>query len=114
MVDTYDTIDGVENAIKVGLELQEKGHRMIGIRLDSGDLASLSKRARDLLDEAGFPEVKIVASNDFDEHAIRDLKHAGAKITTWGIGTRLATAYDPPALGGVYKLADLAKEEGQL
>lgn len=114
LVDTYDTIDGVENAIKVGLELQEKGHRMIGIRLDSGDLASLSKRARDLLDEAGFPEVKIVASNDLDEHAIRDLKHAGAKITTWGIGTRLATAYDQPALGGVYKLAAIANEEGQL
>ena len=114
LVDTYDTLSGVEKAIKVGLELREKGHRLLGIRLDSGDLASLSKRARILLDEAGFQEAVIVASNDLDEHAIRDLKHDGAKITTWGIGTRLATAYDQPALGGVYKLAAIANEEGQL
>jgi nicotinate phosphoribosyltransferase len=114
LVDTYDTLSGVENAIKVGKELQEKGHRLIGIRLDSGDLTALSKRARDLLDEAGFPEATIIASNDLDEHAIRDLKHAGAKITSWGVGTRLATAYDQPALGGVYKLAAIANEAGQL
>ncbi len=87
---------------------------MAGIRLDSGDLAALSKTARRLLDEAGFPETAIVASNDLDEYRIAELKAAGAPITVWGVGTRLATAYDQPALGGVYKLAAIADEQGVL
>jgi len=105
LVDTYDTLEGVRNAIEVGRELREQGFEMIGVRLDSGDLAALSIGARKLLDEAGFPAAAIVASNDLDEHLVRDLKQQGAAISVWGIGTRLATAFDQPALGGVYKLA---------
>jgi len=104
LVDTWDTEEGVRNAIRTGEKLRERGHEMIGIRLDSGDLAELSKRARVLLDEAGFEGAAILASNDLDEFAIADLKERGAKIGVWGIGTKLATAYDQPALGGVYKL----------
>ena len=104
LVDTYDTLEGVRNAVLVGLKLRERGHEMIGIRLDSGDLAYLSIEARKILDEAGFPDAAILASNDLDEHLIESLKRQGAKITVWGVGTRLATAYDQPALGGVYKL----------
>ena len=107
LVDTYDTIRGVKNAIKVGKELRTKGYEFLGIRLDSGDLAYLSKEARRLLDEAGFPDASIVASNDLDEEIIASLKRQGAKIDVWGVGTKLATAYDQPALGGVYKLAAL-------
>jgi len=109
LVDTYDTLEGVKKAIKVGLKLREKGHDLLGIRLDSGDLCELSKKARELLDEAGFQGASIVASNDLDEYAISQLKQEGAKINVWGIGTKLATAYDQPALGGVYKLAALRK-----
>ena len=105
LVDTYDTIEGVKRAIEEGKKLREKGAEMVGIRLDSGDLAELSIKSRKLLDEAGFPNASIVASNDLDEYRIRDLKAKGAKINVWGVGTRLATAYDQPALGGVYKLA---------
>jgi len=105
LVDTYDTVEGVRNAILVGRKLKERGHAMVGIRLDSGDLAELSKAARVLLDDAGFPDAAIVASNNLDEYLIRDLKHQEAKINVWGIGTRLATAFDQPALGGVYKLS---------
>lgn len=105
LVDTYDTINGVKNAIEAGKRLREKGHEMVGIRLDSGDLAYLSIEARKLLDEAGFPEASIVASNDLDENIIETLKQQGAQITVWGVGTKLTTAYDNPALGGVYKLA---------
>lgn len=112
LVDTYDTIEGVHHAIQVGRELRENGYEMNGIRLDSGDLAELSITARRLLDEAGFPEASIVASNDLDEYRIRELKERGAKIGVWGVGTRLATAYDQPALGGVYKLAALRHPEG--
>lgn len=104
LVDTYDTPDGVRNAIKTGLRLRAEGHELLGIRLDSGDLVELSKEARTLLDDAGFSEAKIVASNDLDEYAIKELKDKGARIDVWGIGTKLATAYDQPALGGVYKL----------
>ncbi|MBO1320710.1 nicotinate phosphoribosyltransferase [Acanthopleuribacter pedis] len=107
LVDTYDTLVGVKRAVTVARKLAEKGHQLLGIRLDSGDLARLSTAARDILNEAGLPEVKIVASNDLDEYAIRDLKAAGAAIDMWGVGTKLATAYDQPALGGVYKLAGL-------
>lgn len=105
LVDTYDTLDGVRNAIIIGKELAEQGHRLAGIRLDSGDLAQLSKQARVLLDKAGFKDAVIVASNDLDAKAIRHLKAQGARIDVWGVGTRLVTAYDRPALGGVYKLA---------
>jgi nicotinate phosphoribosyltransferase len=105
LVDTYDTLEGVKKAIIVGRQLREKGYEMAGIRLDSGDLAELSKGARKLLDEAGFPDAAVVASNDLDEYRIAQLKEKGAKISVWGVGTRLATAYDQPALGGVYKLA---------
>ena len=104
LVDTFDTLDGVRNAITVGHELREHGHELAGIRLDSGDLAHLSIEARKLLDAAGFPNAKIVASNDLDEHLITSLHDQGARIDTWGVGTKLVTAYDQPALGGVYKL----------
>ncbi len=104
LVDTYDTLQGVRNAVCVGRELRQQGHEMIGIRLDSGDLAWLSIEARKILDDGGFPEAKIVASNDLDEKLIESLKHQGAKIDVWGVGTKLVTAYDQPALGGVYKL----------
>ncbi len=107
LVDTYDSISGVKHAIEAARRLQQKGHRMVGIRLDSGDLTTLSIKARELLDEAGFSDARIVASNELDEHRIRALKQAGAKIQVWGVGTRLATAYDQPALDGVYKLAAL-------
>lgn len=105
LVDTYDTLEGVRNAIKVGHELRRRGKELVGIRLDSGDLAWLSIEARKLLDEAGFPKAAIVASNDLDEHLIQSLKSEGAAIGVWGVGTKLCTAYDQPALGGVYKLS---------
>ncbi len=104
LVDTYDTLTGVKNAITVGQELRQKGHDLAGIRLDSGDLAWLSIEARKLLDAAGFTNATIVASNDLDERLICSLKEQGATINVWGVGTKLVTAYDQPALGGVYKL----------
>jgi nicotinate phosphoribosyltransferase len=105
LVDTYDTLQGVRNAVTVARELRNEGHEIIGIRLDSGDLAWLSIEARKILDEAGFPNAAILASNDLDETIIGSLKDQGAKIVCWGVGTRLATAFDEPALGGVYKLS---------
>ena len=108
LVDTYDTLkSGVPNAIRVFKELREEGihPRKIGIRLDSGDLAYLSKKARAMLDEAGFPEAIISASSDLDENLIQSLKLQGAPITSWGVGTKLITSSDCPAFGGVYKLA---------
>ncbi len=106
LVDTYDTLrSGVPNAIRVFRELRAAGHEPKGIRLDSGDLAYLSKRAREMLDEAGFPDTIICASGDLDETSIASLKAQGAKIDTWGVGTKLITSADLPALGGVYKLA---------
>ena len=113
LVDTYDTIQGVKNAITVGWQLRERGHDLGGIRLDSGDLAYLSIEARKLLDSAGFENTSIVASNDLDEHIMASLKNQGAKIDVWGVGTKLATAYDQPALGGVYKLAALKNAAGE-
>lgn len=113
LVDTYDTIEGVKKAIKVGKRLRERGHEMVGIRLDSGDMAQLSIESRVLLDEAGFPNAAIVASNDLDEHAIIELKERGAKISIWGVGTKLVTAYDQPALGGVYKLSAIKRGNGE-
>jgi nicotinate phosphoribosyltransferase len=113
LVDTYDTLGGVTNAIAVGRRLRERGFEMIGIRLDSGDLAHLSIEARRMLDEAGFPDAAIVASNDLDENIIASLKQQGARIALWGVGTKLATAHDQPALGGVYKIAALAGDDGR-
>lgn len=113
LVDTYDTIEGVKKAIKVGQTLTEKGHKFAAIRLDSGDLAYLSIEARKLLDEAGFQSTAVVASNDLDEHLIASLKIQGAPITAWGVGTKLVTASDQPALGGVYKLAALRNSNGE-
>ncbi|MBA4493620.1 nicotinate phosphoribosyltransferase [Paenactinomyces guangxiensis] len=105
LVDTYDTLrSGLPHAIKVGLELKKQGKTLAGIRLDSGDLAYLSKRARKMLDEAGLTETRIVASNDLDETTILNLKSQGAKIDSWGVGTKLITAFDQPALGAVYKM----------
>ncbi|MHA3772925.1 nicotinate phosphoribosyltransferase [Verrucomicrobiota bacterium sgz303538] len=112
LVDTYDTLDGVRRAINVGLKLREQGHELAGIRLDSGDLAYLSIEARRLLDEAGFPKAAIVASNDLDEHIITSLKDQGARINVWGVGTKLITAFDQPALGGVYKLSAVRTDTG--
>jgi nicotinate phosphoribosyltransferase len=106
LVDTYNTLkSGIPNAITVFNELRAKGYVPMGIRLDSGDLAYLSKKARVMLDEAGFPEAKIVASNDLDEELIWDLKAQGAKIDTFGVGTSLITSRGCPALGGVYKMS---------
>jgi len=105
LVDTYDTIDGVANAIEAAQWLKNNGHQFLGIRLDSGDLAYLSMEARKMLDAAGFQDAAIVASNDLDEHIIDSLNAQHAKISVWGVGTKLVTAYDQPALGGVYKLS---------
>ena len=115
LVDTYNTIrSGVPNAIKVGRELRDSGEgQLIGIRLDSGDLAYLSKNSRRMLDQNGFKETKIIASSDLDEWLIESLKKQGAEIDTWGVGTRLVTSYSCPALGGVYKLTAIA-ENGKM
>lgn len=112
LVDTYDVEQGVANAIVVARELQESGHRLQAIRIDSGDLAWLSKMARAMLDDAGFPDVGIVLSNDLDEYTIASLNDQGAPYTALGVGTHLAAAYGQPALGGVYKLSAV-REPGQ-
>lgn len=115
LVDTYDTLkSGVPNAIRVFDEMKAAGvsPRKLGIRLDSGDLAYLSKRARKMLDEAGHEDVKICASNDLDEYLIHDLMIQGAAIDSWGVGTNLITSKDCPAFGGVYKLAAIQGEDG--
>ena len=115
LVDTYDTLrSGVPNAIKVFKELKEQGHKPKGIRLDSGDLAYLSKEARRMMDEAGFPEAIICVSGDLDERSINSLLQQGAKIDSWGVGTRLITSEDLPALGGVYKLAAVVEKDGTM
>jgi nicotinate phosphoribosyltransferase len=114
LVDTYDTLRlGVPNAIKVAKELGDKIN-FIGIRLDSGDLAYLSKEARKMLDEAGFKKAKIFASSDLDEYTIINLKAQGAKIDSWGIGTKLITAFDQAALGAVYKIVAIEDENGKM
>ncbi|MGE6260544.1 nicotinate phosphoribosyltransferase [Heyndrickxia sporothermodurans] len=112
LVDTYDTLkSGVPAAIQVAKELGDKIN-FIGIRLDSGDMAFLSKAARKMLDQAGFPNAKIVASSDLDEYTILHMKSQGAKIDMWGVGTKLITAYDQPALGAVYKIVSIEDENG--
>lgn len=115
LVDTYDTLkSGVPNAIRVFQEMQKEGIPLTyyGIRLDSGDLAYLSKKARKMLDDAGFTDAVISASNDLDEYLIESLKLQGAAITSWGVGTNLITAKDNPAFGGVYKLAAIMGDDG--
>jgi nicotinate phosphoribosyltransferase len=104
LVDTYDVMQGIENAIIVGKELRAKGHEMIGIRLDSGDLATLSKHARARLDIEGFKNAIIIASNDLDEHTIASLREQGAPIDAWGVGTQLTTGGSQAALGGIFKV----------
>lgn len=114
LVDTYDTINsGIPNAITVFKELRANGFEPIGIRLDSGDLAYLSRRAREMLDEAGFENAKIIASGDIDENVLQSLATQNACIDSWGIGTKLITSMDCPSLGGVYKLAAI-EENGKL
>ena len=107
LADTYDTLrSGIPNAIQVGKELRETNQGdLLGIRLDSGDLTFLSREARKMLDKAGFPKTRIMASNDLDEWLIESIKKQGAEIDAWGVGTRLVTSYSSPALGGVYKLS---------
>ncbi len=116
LADTYDTLkSGVPNAIRVFREMREAGIPLTyyGIRLDSGDLAYLSKKARKMLDAAGFPDAVISASNDLDEYLIDSLKAQGAAITSWGVGTNLITSKDCPAFGGVYKLAAIMGKDGR-
>lgn len=115
LVDTYDTLkSGVPNAIRVFQEMRDAGihSKNYGIRLDSGDLAYLSKKAREMLDNAGFPDASIAASNDLDEYLIHDLKMQGATINSWGVGTHLITSKNCPSFGGVYKLAAIQNEDG--
>ncbi|MBS2023106.1 MAG: nicotinate phosphoribosyltransferase [Deltaproteobacteria bacterium] len=112
LVDTYDTLEGVRHAIEAGRTLRAQGRELLGIRLDSGDLAWLSIEARKLLDAAGFQKTVILASNDLDEETIESLKNQGAAIATWGVGTRLVTGHTEPALGGVYKLSAVRRPGG--
>jgi nicotinate phosphoribosyltransferase len=112
LIDTYESIEGVRKAIRVGKKMRAKGIEMSGVRLDSGDLAHLSIQIRTLLDEGGFPNAKIMASNELDEHIISDLKHQDAKVNVWGVGTNLVTGKDQPALDGVYKISAIQDEKG--
>ncbi len=112
LVDTYDVAQGIKNAITVGLEMRERGEKLTGIRIDSGDLSWLAKMARTMLDEAGLTDCGIVLSNDLDEYTIRSIRDEGAQVMSWGVGTKLATAYDQPSLGGVYKLS-ATRENGE-
>lgn len=113
LVDTYQTIQGVKHAIEIGKKLREQGYELQGIRLDSGDLAELSIKSRQLLDEAGFTQTKIIASNSLDEYLMAEMKHKRAAVSIWGVGTNLVTAYDHPALDGVYKLSAIRDEQGK-
>ena len=110
LVDTYDTLEGVRHAVAAGERLRSRGYKLGGVRLDSGDLAYLSIEARRILDEGGFTDTSIFATNDLDEHLITSLKAQGARINVWAVGTRLVTAYDQPALGGVYKLGAIRSD----
>ncbi len=112
LVDTHDSLAGIRKAIEVGLSARKRGVRLAGIRLDSGDLAALSKRARTMLDASGLGSTAIIASNDLDEHAIERLNARGARVGVWGVGTSIAAAKGQAALGGVYKLALLRDRNG--
>jgi nicotinate phosphoribosyltransferase len=114
LVDTYDVVEGMHNAIRVADEMRRAGKTLKGIRIDSGDLAYYSKVARAMLDEAGFPEVKILASSDLDEWLIETLRDQGARIDIWCVGTKLMTSYQTPALGVVYKLMAADRGDGKL
>lgn len=113
LVDTYDTREGIQRAAEIGCRLRDRGFRLNGIRLDSGDLAGLSIEARRVLDAAGLEDAAVVASNDLDEFAIADLKARGSRIGVWGVGTSIASAKGQSALGGVYKLALLRDPAGR-
>ena len=114
LVDTYDTLRiGVPAAIQVAREMGEKIN-FLGVRIDSGDIAYISKKVRQQLDEAGFTNAKIYASNDLDENTILNLKMQKAKIDVWGVGTKLITAYDQPALGAVYKIVSVENDKGEM
>ena len=114
LVDTYDVEQGIRNAITVGLEMRSRGERLSGIRIDSGDLAWLSKMARRMLDDAGLTDCGIVLSNDLDEYTIQSIREEGVEAMSWGVGTKLACAYDQPTLGGVYNLSCTRKEGDEL
>jgi len=113
LVDTFDTLEGVRRAARVGRRMKARGAELHGVRLDSGDLLALSLEARAILDAAGLESTRIVASGDLDENAILRLKDARAPIDVWGVGTRLSTAWDQPALGGVYKLGAIRAPGGE-
>lgn len=113
LIDTYNSIEGAKKAITVAKKMRQKGIEMIGVRLDSGDLVALSIEIRKLLDQAGFPHAKIMASNELDEYLIADLKHQGTKVTIWGVGTNLVTGKEQPALDGVYKLTAIKDPLGK-
>lgn len=111
LIDTFNTLEGAQKAIEIAKKIQDKAP-LIALRLDSGDLAKLSMQIRNLLDEAGLSDTKIMATNELDESIIRDLKQQNAKVNLWGVGTKLVTGYDQPALDGVYKLSAIQDEEG--
>jgi nicotinate phosphoribosyltransferase len=113
LIDTYNSMNGARKAIEVAQKMKKQGINLIALRIDSGDLADLSMKIRQLLDQAGMQQVKIMATNELDEFMIRDLKQKGAKINLWGVGTNLVTGKDQPALDGVYKLAALKNKKGQ-
>lgn len=110
LVDTYDTLQGVKHSIEVAKWLRKNGRKFLGVRLDSGDITYLSQQSRKLLDEAGFEEAQIYASNELNETLISDLKRQGAKVAIWGVGTHLVTGHDQPALDGVYKISAIRKK----
>jgi nicotinate phosphoribosyltransferase len=110
LIDTYDSIEGAKKAVIVGRELEERGDRLLGVRLDSGDLCKLSKQVRSILDEADLSYVKIVASGDLNEWKIEELVNNGAKIDMFGVGTELITGRPNPALDGIYKLSDVVEQ----
>ena len=112
LVDTYDSLEGVRRAIEAGRALRAEGGELAGVRLDSGDLAWLSRQARRLLDEAGFPQTKILATNELDEHIVESLREQGAAVDVWGVGTRLVTGAPDAALGGVYKVGAVRRGGG--
>lgn len=113
LVDTYETLQGIRNAIQVAKEMKAQGHKLLGIRLDSGDLAYLSQEARRMLNEAGFGDSLIIGSSDLDEDVISNFKEQGALVDMWGVGTRLVTGHGDPALTGVYKLSAVKGEHGR-
>ncbi|AEB11074.1 nicotinate phosphoribosyltransferase [Marinithermus hydrothermalis] len=106
LIDTYDVLEGARNALRVAQELRARGRQLFGVRIDSGDLAALSRKVRRLLDEAGFPEVKLIVSGDLDEYRIQAFREQGGVAWGYGVGTRLGVSWDLPALGGVYKLVE--------